>query len=79
VAVKTPLLPPLSTAATVDNAAIGAVGSIPPSKTNAIAAIDNCHHRCLLKLTQFCHHKVAKSTFKFQDKKYFMSYLCTLA
>jgi hypothetical protein len=43
-----PLLPPPTTAATVDNAAIGAIGSIPPwppSRMTAIAAVDDprCH------------------------------------
>ncbi len=47
--VKTPLSPPPSTAATVNNAAIGTVGSIPPLPpltTAAIAAIDDRHRRC---------------------------------
>jgi hypothetical protein len=47
--VKTPSFPPPSTPATVDNAAIGAIGSIPPpppSTTTAIAAINDCHCRC---------------------------------
>jgi hypothetical protein len=42
------LLPP-STAATVDDAAICAVGStlpLPPSTTNAIAAVNDRHCRC---------------------------------
>ncbi len=44
-----PLSPLPSTAAKVDNAAIGAADSIPPlplSTTTAIAAINNCHHHC---------------------------------
>jgi hypothetical protein len=47
--VKTPLLPLPSTAATVDDTAIGAVGSIPlpPSLTKtAITAFNNHHCRC---------------------------------
>jgi hypothetical protein len=47
--VKTPSLPPPSTAATVDNATIGAIKSIPslpPSTTTTIAAIDGHHCRC---------------------------------
>jgi hypothetical protein len=46
--VKTPSLPPPSATTTVDDTPIGAVGSIPPlppSTTNAIAAIDNRHRR----------------------------------
>jgi hypothetical protein len=44
-----PLLPLPSTGATVNNAAIGAVGSIPlppPSTTTTIAAINDHHRRC---------------------------------
>jgi hypothetical protein len=44
-----PLLLPPSTATTVDDAAIGAVGSItppPPLATTAIATIEDCHRRC---------------------------------
>jgi hypothetical protein len=47
--VKTPLLLPPSTNATVDDAAIGTIGSIPPlplSTATAIAAVDNRHCRC---------------------------------
>ncbi len=47
--VKTPLSPLPSTAATVDDAAIGTVGSIPlppPSIMTAIAAVNNCHFCC---------------------------------
>jgi hypothetical protein len=47
--VKTPLLPLPSTAATIYNAAINAVGSIPlppPLTTTAITAVDNPHCRC---------------------------------
>jgi hypothetical protein len=47
--VKTPLLLPPSTTATVDNAAIGAVSSIPlspPSTTTAIIAVNDHHCRC---------------------------------
>ncbi len=47
--VKTPSLLPPSTTATVHNAAVGTVGSIPPlppSTTTAIAAIVDCHRRC---------------------------------
>ncbi len=44
-----PSLPPPSTNATVNNATIGAVSSIPlppPSTMTAIAAIDDCHCCC---------------------------------
>jgi hypothetical protein len=44
-----PLLPPASTDATIDNAAISAIGSIPsplPSTTTAIATINDRHCRC---------------------------------
>jgi hypothetical protein len=47
--VKTPPSLPPSTAATVDNAAIGAVGSIPPPlllTMTDIATVDDCHCRC---------------------------------
>ncbi len=47
--VNMPLLPPPSTAATIDNAIIGAVGSIPLpllSTTTAIPAINTRHCRC---------------------------------
>jgi hypothetical protein len=48
--VKMPLPPPPSTTATVDNAAIGTIVSIPPSPLpstmTAIPAVDNHHHRC---------------------------------
>ncbi len=46
--VKTPLLPPPLTAATVEDVAIGAVGSIPPpplSTMITIAAVDDRHCR----------------------------------
>jgi hypothetical protein len=49
VVVKTPLLPPPSTATTIDGAAISAVGSIPPvlpSTTTAIAVVKDRHRRC---------------------------------
>jgi hypothetical protein len=44
-----PLLPPPSTAATVDNAAISTVSSIPPLPpltTTAIATVNNRHCHC---------------------------------
>jgi hypothetical protein len=47
--VKAPLLLLPSFATIIDDAAIGAVGSIPLlplSTTTAIAAIEDCHHRC---------------------------------
>jgi hypothetical protein len=47
--VKTPSLQPPSTAAKVNDAAIGNVGSIPPpllSTTTAITAVDDRHRRC---------------------------------
>jgi hypothetical protein len=42
-------LPPPSTTATVDAAAIGAVGSIPPLPLltmTAIVAVNDCHRHC---------------------------------
>jgi hypothetical protein len=47
--VKTPLSPPPSTAATVNDATINALGSIPlplPSMMTTIAAVNDHHHRC---------------------------------
>jgi hypothetical protein len=47
--VKMPLLPLPSTATTIDNATIGAVGSIPLLlllTITAIATVDDCHRCC---------------------------------
>jgi hypothetical protein len=47
--VKTPSLPPPSTAAKVDDTAIGPVSSIPPpppSTMTTITALNDCHLRC---------------------------------
>jgi hypothetical protein len=49
VVVKTPLLPPPSTGATVNDAAIGAISSIPrllPSTTTPITTINDHHRGC---------------------------------
>jgi hypothetical protein len=46
--VETPLLPPPSSAATANDAVIGAIGLIPmppPSRTTAIATANDHHHR----------------------------------
>jgi hypothetical protein len=61
VVVKTTLLPLLSTAATVKDLAIGAIGSIqlqPPLTTTAITTIDD-HHCCYHTVDNDGHQKPA--------------------